>query len=479
MEFVLHDSPLAMGTVVFLVVALIIALGFEFINGFHDTANAVATVIYTNSLKPTQAVVLSGVCNFLGVMLSGVGVAYSVVNLLPVDLLVDVGARGFAMVFAVLLSAVIWNLGTWYYGIPASSSHTLIGAIIGVGLVHSAHGVHWEKATQVGLSLLLSPLVGFMLAGGLLMLLKKFATNPELYEEPAKDAPPPGWIRAILIFTCSGVSLAHGSNDGQKGMGLIMLILIGLVPAGYAINLHCPDHQVAQVVQASSHFDQLVQAKFPDQAEPSLAEDVLRNYTSDQPVSAEVALAAAAQARDLHEQLNNSALTDLPRERRWKIRTEILLVSKVLKNLEHDERFSPAEQKSLRAYREDLKSMTEYVSDWVKVAVALALGLGTMVGWKRIVVTVGEKIGKTHLTYAQGAAAELVAMATIGIADISGLPVSTTHVLSSGVAGTMVANRSGVQPKTIKSILLAWVLTLPVSMALSAALFLLFGALVG
>src|SRR5215472_16201899 len=218
-----------------LFVALLIALGFEFVNGFHDTANAVATVIYTHSLPANVAVVWSGMWNLLGVLWSSGAVAFGIVSLLPVELILQVGSNaGFAMVFALLIAAIIWNLGTWSFGLPASSSHTLIGSVIGVGVANAllhgrsgTSGVDWSKAKEVGEALLLSPLFGFALAAALLLLLKAIVRVPALYAEPQGNQPPPWWIRGILILTCTLVSFFHGSNDGQKGMGLIMLILIG------------------------------------------------------------------------------------------------------------------------------------------------------------------------------------------------------------------------------------------------------------
>ena len=211
--------------------ALLVALGFEFVNGFHDTANAVATVIYTHSLEPHVAVVWSGFWNFLGVLTSSGLVAFGIISLLPVELILQVGSKaGFAMVFALLVAAIIWNLSTWYFGLPASSSHTLIGSIIGVGIANQlmsarsgTSGVDWGQAMNIGKSLLLS-------------LMKVVVKNRKLYEAPEGTQPPPFWIRALLLLTCTGVSFAHGSNDGQKGMGLIMLILIGTVPTAYALN---------------------------------------------------------------------------------------------------------------------------------------------------------------------------------------------------------------------------------------------------
>ncbi|MBV8608189.1 MAG: inorganic phosphate transporter [Singulisphaera sp.] len=498
---------IAYTTLLFLVLALGIALSFECINGFHDTANAVATVIYTKSLKPQIAVIWSGFMNFTGVLLGGIAVAFSIVHLLPVDLLVriDTGA-GMAMVISLLLASIVWNFGTWYLAIPASSSHTLIGAIIGVGLAnsylegHFGTGVNWHKAGEVGLSLLISPLIGFVLAAGLLILLKRLVSNPELYKPPDGDKPPPWWIRGILILTCTGVSFAHGSNDGQKGIGLIMLILIGLVPSNYALNMAQTPEQFRGVAQATSHIQDIlcdpkvekaVAAPTPTSSSGSassvapvaraLSEDSLVGAPPEDRFNDPDLHTAQELTESLHTDLAGITVpSDLSKDLRWQIRTKTLLIENALSHMQA--RILPilSEQRAaiLGQSRATLRSNIEYAPTWVLGAVALALGGGTMVGWKRIVTTIGEKIGKTHLTYAQGASAELVAMSTIGMADVLGMPVSTTHVLSSGVAGTMAANQSGLQMSTVKSIALAWILTLPVAMLLSAGLFLLFRQIV-
>ncbi len=477
----IFNSSLAAGTLVILFLALLVACAFEFINGFHDTANAVATVIYTKSLKPVPSVVWSGIWNFIGVFMGGIAVAIGIINLLPVDLLVASGVgAGLSMVMALLLSAAIWNLGTWYFGIPASSSHTLIGAILGVGIANSmlpgnvfGSGVNWNKAGEIGLSLLVSPLVGFSLAAGLLLLAKiVLDKNPELFKAPEGETPPPFWVRALLILTCTGVSFAHGSNDGQKGVGLIMLILIGILPASFALNLDSTPAQTAEAVLAAEQIELMLQDN---------------SQTFVQPVStgAQNLSVVALIQKELSEVRGYlkgiSSLRDLPEDKRFEVRKRILLADNQLSKLQKEEKLklSPESATLLKTYRAQLRSMTDYAPVWVLVAVALSLGIGTMVGWKRIVVTVGEKIGKAHLTYAQGAAAELVAASTIGIAATSGLPVSTTHVLSSGVAGTMVAQKSGVQLDIVKKIALAWVLTLPVCVVLSGGLFLLFRMIAG
>ena len=468
-----------------LFLALLIALGFEFVNGFHDTANAVATVIYTNSLPANVAVVWSGFFNFLGVLLSTGVVAFGIVSLLPVELILQVGSSaGYAMVFALLLAAIVWNLATWYFGIPSSSSHTLIGSIIGVGVANAlmhgrsgTAGVDWTKATDIGKALLFSPLVGFGLALLLLLAMKVLIRNKALYEEPKPGVAPPWWIRGLLIFTCTGVSFAHGSNDGQKGMGLIMLILIGTLPTAYALNRAVPQAYVSEFHASSTAAAQILAIRAaPGEADPSPIEarKAVTRYIAEKTIAPDVVPALAVLVADIDNQVQEyGSLAKIPAASVKNVRNDMYLASEGAKRLtkEPSLQFAAADKKALDAYRADLDKGTRFIPNWVKIAVALALGLGTMIGWKRIVITVGEKIGKSHLTYAQGASAELVAMATIFAADNFGLPVSTTPVLSSGVAGTMVANGSGLQASTLRNLLMAWVLTLPASIALAGGLY--------
>ncbi len=473
-------------------VALLIALGFEFVNGFHDTANAVATVIYTHSLPPNFAVIWSGLFNFLGVLFSSGAVAFGIISLLPVELILQVGSgAGFAMVFALLIAAILWNLGTWWLGLPASSSHTLIGSIIGVGVANAlmhgrdgTSGVDWTQATKVGYSLLLSPLIGFCAAALLLLALRALVKNKQLYEEPKTNAPPPAWIRGLLILTCTGVSFAHGSNDGQKGMGLIMLILVGTVPLAYALNRAMPVEEttqfvaMAQVTQQSLAASGLTDgAQLPADAD---ARSALSNYVRTKQYSPEVIAALTSVTGSIGQQVReHGSLAKVPSEAVTNVRNDMYLASEAIRFLDKapEVKFDAATRTNLKAFKTEIDDATKFIPLWVKIAVAIALGLGTMVGWKRIVVTVGEKIGKTHLTYAQGASAELVAMLTIAAADVYGLPVSTTQVLSSGVAGTMAANRSGLQLATVRNLLMAWVLTLPAAIALSGTLYWLFSQL--
>jgi PiT family inorganic phosphate transporter len=473
---------------ILLFVALLIALGFEFVNGFHDTANAVATVIYTHSMPAEFAVVWSGCFNFLGVLLSSGAVAFGIISLLPVELILQVGSSaGFAMVFALLIAAILWNLGTWYLGLPASSSHTMIGSIIGVGVANAmlhgrsgTSGVDWTKATEIGYALLLSPIFGFAVAALLLLAMKFVVRRPELYTAPDGKKAPPLWIRGLLILTCTGVSFAHGSNDGQKGMGLIMLILIGTVPTAYALNRALPESSIVQFQQASVAAAKVVEAKAAGYNVLGDPRPAVTQYVAARKINEGTYPSLAVLMRDVSKQITDyGSLAKVPAAAVGNTRNDMYLTSEAIRFLMKDKEseLSKEEVATLNTYKGVIDQSTKFIPTWVKIAVAIALGLGTMIGWKRIVITVGEKIGKTHLTYGQGAAAELVAAGTIGAADVFGLPVSTTHVLSSGVAGTMAANGSGLQLATLRNIGLAWVLTLPAAMALSATLYFIFSAI--
>ncbi len=485
---------------VLLGLALLIALGFEFVNGFHDTANAVATVIYTHSLEPHLAVIWSGIWNFLGVLTSSGAVAFSIVSLLPIELILKVSrGSGFSMVFALLVAAILWNLLTWARGLPASSSHTMIGSIVGVGIANQlmhpgslTSGVDWDQLIKIAKALFFSPIIGFTGAALLLWLMKRVITDPKLYEPANTEEPPPFWIRALLIFTCTGVSFAHGSNDGQKGMGLIMLILVGTVPTAYALNHTVGPEQLADFVavshQASDTLGHYMQksATLPGPAgtnsdiSPQSSAAELQHFIATRKFSPDTTLALRRMIDTIRTEAESSgSLGNVPETEQTNVRNQMYLVSESLHLVP---KFGPAgglkleskDKSFLDNYRGYLDRSTKFIPTWVKVAVALALGFGTMVGWKRIVVTVGEKIGKQHLTYAQGASAELMAMSTIFGFDKIGLPVSTTHVVSSGVAGAMTANGSGLQMRTIRNIALAWFLTLPTAALLSGLLYWLF-----
>ena len=406
-------------------------------------------------------------------------------TLLPVELILQIGSgAGYAMIFALLIAAIIWNLGTWMLGLPNSSSHALIGSIMGVGLANQlmapsgagTSGVDWQQALGVLKALLFSPLIGFVLAALLLLLMKVVVRNKALYTAPEGNKPPPTAIRALLVLTCTGVSFFHGSNDGQKGMGLIMLILIGAAPTAYALNRAISESTTPAFLQAAQDAQGVFQAHAAGLALP--AEDAARAAVggalkSKQVDRPEVYAALAALTEDIGRQVKDyGAIKAVPAGATQNVRNDMYLTSDAVRVMDaKPQGFDDAEMTKLKSLRSSLDSGTKFIPTWVKVSVALALGLGTMVGWKRIVVTVGEKIGKTHLTYAQGASAEIVAMATIGLADVYGLPVSTTHVLSSGVAGAMAANGSGLQWGTIKNMALAWVMTLPAAMVIAGSLY--------
>jgi len=457
------DGSIGFGTIALLVLCLGVALGFEFVNGFHDTANAVATVIYTKSLKPNHAVLWSGMMNFLGVftgtVIGGATVAFGIVHLLPVDLVIHAGQSvGLLMILSLLISAVIWNVTTWYFGLPASSSHSLIGAILGVGVTSSllagrgfANGINWAQAEKAGLALLVSPLVGFCGAGLLLLIARAVIKDRRLYDEPHGDTPPPAWIRGLLVLTCTLVSFFHGSNDGQKGVGLIMLILIGILPTQFAVNSAMEGETLRTTAAATQRIEATVEK-----------------------AGASAPAGLATRLKTIGQILTSTdRLGSLPDVQRTGLRNDILQTNADLdKWVKADGNpLSSDDKAALKKDRGVMTHVTDFVVPWVPLAVALALGIGTTIGWKRIVVTVGEKIGKTHLTYAQGACAEMIAALTIYLADSLGLPVSTTHVLSSGVAGTMAANRSGLQGATVRNIAAAWVFTLPATGTMAGVLF--------
>lgn len=457
------------GFTTLLIICLLAACAFEFINGFHDTANAVATVIYTHSLRPTTAVVWSGIWNFIGVNVGGIAVAMGIVNLLPVELLVDQDLmHGISMIFALIFTAIVWNLATWYYGIPCSSSHTLIGSIFGVGLAYyflpgvTEYALNWKKVIDVGLSLLISPVFGFAFALFLMYILRKTVKNKIIFKEPPAKKAPPFWIRSILVLTCTSVSYAHGSNDGQKGVGLVMLILIGFAPVYFSIDRSKDPqallYEVRQIEWNMGHLDTTGLAPAHREALPGIASGLAWMKSALKGVT---------------------SFDQLPKEDHFRMRKTIILVSKETEKIVKQLRANPSpgiKPERLAIISSNLKKFkanTEYSPRWGILLISLSLGLGTMIGWKRIVVTIGEKIGKTHLTYAQGASAELVAASTIGVSTMFGLPVSTTHVLSSGIAGTMVAGsgRQNLRMGTVRSILIAWLVTLPVTVILSGLLF--------
>ncbi|MBP6345785.1 inorganic phosphate transporter [Neisseriaceae bacterium CLB008] len=477
-------SGLTAGLVILLLLSLLLVLAFEFINGFHDTANAVATVIYTQSMKPTHAVLASAVFNFVGVLAGGLAVAYSIVHLLPVDVLAsDDSGRMLAMIFALLIGAIIWNLATWYFGLPASSSHTLIGAIIGVGVANAmlagqdlTQGINWGKAYDVGLSLLLSPIAGFFLAFFMLHAFRFIFPETNIHKSPYQRQDVEGrkhpafWTRFMLILSACGVSFAHGSNDGQKGVGLVMLALICIVPGKFLLNLDTTQYQIERTVDAAGYLSKFADDRstdintfFPAMPAPETQQGIHCQATDTQMHAAELTTLFKGKA----------SMRELSTEQRSQARSHLLCLDDAAKQFASLPDVNHQDKQYLSALRKDLALSTEYAPLWVIIAVASALGLGTMIGWKRVAKTVGEGIGKKHMTYAQGVCAQLTAAIGIGMANVLGLPVSTTQILSSGVAGTVVASKAGLQMKTIRNILLAWVFTFPAAMALAGGLFFL------
>ncbi|MBV9653815.1 MAG: inorganic phosphate transporter [Acetobacteraceae bacterium] len=467
-----------------LFVCFLLVCAFEFANGFHDTANAVATVIYTNSLKPRIAVVLSAVMNFLGVIIGGIAVAYALVEILPADVLSPPnGSPAVPMLVSLFLTALGWNILTWWFGIPNSSSHCIIGALIGVAigdaLVNARNvgaTVDWDQIWNVLRSLAISPVLGFIGAGLLFLLVKHLIRDPHLFEPPEGDRPPAGWVRGLLVLTCTGVSFAHGTNDGQKSIGLIMLTVIGLMPAAFSLN-PAADQQIRHLPETARSAAPLIEKYGSDQKKEAL--DAIQRLEQDGPALASaganigsgegsegVPSAAGPGAGN-----GTTAGQSKPAAIRAGIRSDVYQVVSELKQVAKDKGVPADAKAEAGRLRGELRPAVEYAPWWVRVLSALCIGCGTMIGYKRIVQTLGERLGKMHLTPAQGASAELVGAGLIATAGFTGLPVSTTHIITSGVAGTMVGARAGVNRGMIMRIVLAWVLTLPVTIAAAAGLF--------
>jgi low-affinity inorganic phosphate transporter len=465
-----------------LLLSLGIALFYEMINGFHDTANAVSMIIYTNSLKPGHSVLMAGVMNFFGVMLGGIGVAYTIVHLLPLDIIVSSNQSAtLVMIYSLLIAAVIWNFGTWYFGIPVSSSHSLIGSLIGVSVAFSMmHGfefsqsVNWSAVYKVLTALALSPLVGFSFAYLMMKAARKFMPNPKFYKSPEEETKrkrPNFWMRMGIIATGAGVSFAHGSNDGQKGMGLIMIILIGILPTYYALDMSSHEYKIKQTHDSAANL-----ANF--YAENN---ETLNQLVSDKHLISALKVKNTIAECDVNQVHQTTALiadkfngiksySELSAGDRWSVHTAILCTdnffSQVEKAVDKDKSDYVANQ------RKTLVNASEYIPYWVIIAVALAISIGTMIGYKRIVHTIGEKIGTQPLNYMQGTVAQAIAMVTILLSNFAHAPVSTTHIVSSSVAGSMVAEpEGGVQKEMIKTILLSWIFTLPITAVMSAAIY--------
>ena len=456
----LHIAPASGIVIALLITCFVLVLAFEATNGFHDTSNAVATVIYTNSLKPIPAVIWSGFMNFIGVLVGGIAVAYALVEILPPDVLTPPdGAPALPMLVSLFVSALFWNVLTWYFGIPNSSSHCIIGALIGVAigdcLIQNrslADGVDWTQIVRILEALAASPILGLVIAGGLYYALRVIVRRGPLLEPPHGDQPSPWWLRGLLILTCTSVSYSHGSNDGQKSIGLIMLTIIGLLPATYALNPQAGS-QLAHLSENATAAAPLI-AQYGDDRKTQGVEAA----TALQSFKPETATPTADESKD---QIR------LRTERRGQIYTVLAELKHVAGN-----HAAPADARANAAkIRKAMGGPVHYAPLWVKILSAVCLGAGTMVGYKRIVKTLGERLGKSHMTPGQGGSAEIVGSVLIGTAGITGLPVSTTHIITSGIAGTMIAGGQGVQRNMLIRIGLAWLFTLPATILISGVLF--------
>jgi PiT family inorganic phosphate transporter len=475
-----HLDPASALAVALLVFALIMVIMFEATNGFHDAANAVATVIYTKSLQPGQAVVLSGIMNFVGVLVGGIAVAYTLVELLPAEVLSPPdGGPAVAMLISLFVAALLWNIGTWWLALPNSSSHCLIGALIGVALGNAfararnlADGVQWPQLWKVLESLAISPILGFILAGGLYLLCRRTLHDRHLYQ-PVSGHPPIWWMRGILIATCSGVSFAHGTNDGQKSIGLIMLTIIGLFPATYALNptAHLAMRDLAGLVQQS---EPLVSRYGDDEKSDALAaihsiEARAENHSAAERLrESQPRMQRATYETPLQAPIKPHTPGE---QERSAIRDDVYRIIAELRHAIDQKGISAEDKKAAESLSERLGSVVEYAPVWVRLLSALCLGIGTLIGYRRIVTTLGERLGNVHLTPAQGASAEVISALLIGTAGFTGLPVSTTHIVTSGIGGTMVSSGAGLRYRMISRIVIAWVITLPVTILIAGGLY--------
>jgi inorganic phosphate transporter, PiT family len=459
-----------------LIFSLVMVIMFEATNGFHDAANAVATVIYTKSLQAGQAVVLSGIMNFVGVLVGGIAVAYALVELLPAEVLSPPdGGPAVAMLVALFVAALSWNIGTWWFGLPNSSSHCLIGSLIGIALGNAfarsrniVDGVHWAQLWKVLEALAFSPLLGFVLAGALYFICRKTLHDEHLYR-PVTDKPPVWWMRAVLIVTCSGVSFSHGTNDGQKSIGLIMLTIIGIFPSTYALNPKGKTslQDIAGIMQQALPLI----GKYGDDRKAAALTAVGSLESRVHRDQGDAAQSTAQSDSTMAKQKLEAGPRSASAQTRSAIRDDIYQVISELKHAEEAKGISADDKKSAQQLAKQLGSAVEYAPLWVRMLSAFCLGIGTMIGYKRIVKTLGERLGKAHLTPAQGASAEVVSAVLIGTAGFTGLPVSTTHIVTSGIAGTMVTSGTGLQYGMISRILMAWGLTLPVTILIAGALY--------
>ncbi|URJ25118.1 inorganic phosphate transporter [Candidatus Blochmannia ocreatus (nom. nud.)] len=513
---------------VMLILALTLIFIYEIINGFHDTANSVVSVIYTCALRPHNAVLISGVFNFLGVTLSGLSVAYTIVHLLPTYFFTNTSVNNtLAMIFSILFAAILWNLGTWYLRLPTSSSHTLIGALIGIGFAHAiitncpiTHGLNISKLIKIFLSLIISPIIGLILAKLIMLILYKYCdytgydsihTTPTKKLKTYGKSQPSLWTRTMLIISAAGVSFSHGANDGQKGIGLIMLLLIGIAPASFMLNLNSSNYDIARTNHAINDFQEYyikhnnsfrnivpseiismpitrafnqLKILFPSiekSIQTIIYNDKHAACYNNNPIQTDIQIKKIFHDFSLNlTMMHNISLLlnnlddykKLNTTQRLQIRQLLIYIVDILDQIIDLPETSHHDKYFLKNLKENLLYTIEYAPTCIIFAVALSLSLGTIIGWKRVAITIGEKIGTKEMTYAQGLSTQLTTAISISTASYVGMPVSTTHILSSSITGSMLTqNWKGIQIKTIKNILITWSLTFPVSITLSGSFY--------
>lgn len=471
------DAPLAALPVIALVIIFILLLVQEACNGFHDVGGAIVAVIYSNALKPLQAVLMAASLNFIGVLVGGTAVAFSMVNLLPPGMVAGIDTLPEVSFFlALILSAVIWNLTTWYFGIPNSTTHTYIGAIMGVSFAHALvqnagvlEGVNWHLGEHVMLALLLSPVLAFVLGLGVYALMKRLVRSEALFKPHDPHGRPPGPVKGLLIAGSAGISLMHGTNDGQKSIGLMLLVLIGIGPALFGIDRQASPETLRAAEQAIQSIEQVTR----DAAAAMPADDPNRAVVED-------AMKRAGQAKTLFG--NIASLNDMPDDQVRALRQELVFLKREASVLSKRGAASgvitPAQATQLKQDKEALAPLLENVPFWLIVLSAACLGIGTAFGYRRIVRTLAEQMASEPMNAAHGTAAQLTTILSIGAADLTGMPVSTSQLNASGIAGAMKASGATLQGSTLQKIILTWLVTLPGSLLFAMTLALMIHAVV-
>ncbi|CAL4325746.1 Low-affinity inorganic phosphate transporter 1 [Buchnera aphidicola (Eriosoma grossulariae)] len=470
----------------FLILSLIFVCVYEIVNGFHDIANSVITVIYTRSMSSNIAVIMASVFNFFGVILGGLSIAYTIVHLLPIEVLLNLSFfHRFLVIFFILLVVMLLNLFSWYYRLPSSSSHALIGSIIGIGFANSIlfhcsllNSINVIHIKNIFIVLICSPFFGFFIALFFVFLLRSLKMilkynniinmDPVFYKNKFNKTRPPFLIQMTLILSAIGLSYAHGSNDGQKSIGLIMLILMSILPGYFVLNLNSAPVEIIHTQKSIKYFKEYYQLNNLH-AMNSYSVSIKKHFYSKYSYYDDPFLSSMNYVNHIMNNVSN--YRQLGITERIYIHRLLLLISNHINKKLILSNINQGDKIFLKKLQFNILKSTEYAPLWIIFMVAFFLSIGSIIGWRRISVTIGKKIGQKNMTYGQAISIQMTSSISIGLANYVGFPVSTTHISSSAVMGVMLISRGGIQLKTVKNIFLAWVLTIPISIFLSGLLY--------